>query len=337
VTGPRRPAPARSLVATGLSRGAARAARRGAARAVVGRLPVPIADAVRRPLLPATGSSLRGRVGRAVLRGLREGGIPRGVSTFRLPDNPALEFVAADSLVLAQLYWHGEQGWEPELLPWWRSFCRRSRSVLELGANVGYFTVQAARAAPATRHVAVEPHPFSARVCRANLALNHVGSVELVEAAAVADPALASVRLLVPADQLATPTVAFVPTDTELPAEMARDVMTVLDVPAVDVRRLLRGVDLVKLDVEGQEHALLTAARDQLRERRPTVFVEVLPGTGRLRALLGELCLRDGYRCYAPTPERLVELPPARLATARLKEEFGTQDLILCAGDPPRP
>jgi hypothetical protein len=50
--------------------------------------------------------------------------------------------------------------------------------------------------------------------------------------------------------------------------EMARDVTAALDVPAVDVRRLLVGADLVKLDVEGQEHALLATGRDLLRERR---------------------------------------------------------------------
>jgi FkbM family methyltransferase len=308
---------------------------RAVARAVIGRLPVSVADAVRRPL--PRGPSSPGRLRRATLRTLREGGIPRGVSTFRLVDNPDLSFVAADSLVLAQVYWYGEQGWEPELLPWWRWFCRHSQSVLELGANVGYWTVQAARAAPGVRQVAVEPHPFSMQICRANLALNRVNSVHLVGAAAVADPAVSSVRLLVPADQLATPTVAFLAADTELPAEMARDVTAAFDVPAVDVRQLLVGADLVKLDVEGQEHALLAAGRDLLRERRPTLFVEVLPGTARLRALLAELCLRDGYRCYAATRERLVELEPARLATVRLKDEYGGQDVVLSTTDPPRP
>jgi FkbM family methyltransferase len=317
-----------------MSRPAARAAVRSLARSIVGRLPVAVAEAVRRPL---PHDSPPGRIRQATLRALREGGIPRGVSTFRMVDDPDLAFVAADSLVLAQVYWYGEQGWEPELLPWWRRFCRRSRSVLELGANVGYFTVQAARAAPGVRYVAVEPHPFSLEICRANLALNGVHSVKLIGAAAVADPQTSSVRLLVPADQLATPTVAFLPSGTELPAGMTRGVTTALDVPAHDVRELLRGADLVKLDVEGQEHALLAAGLDLLREHRPTLVVEVLPGTARLRALLAELCLRDGYRCYAPTRDRLVQLDPARLATVRLKEEYGGQDVILCTTDPPQP
>jgi FkbM family methyltransferase len=207
--------------------------------------------------------------------------------------------------------------------------------VLELGANVGYFSVQGGRAAPGVRHVAVEPHPFSAEICRTHLVMNQVTSVEVVEAAAVADTAVASVPLLVPAGQQATPTVAFVPADTELPAEMARNVTTVLDVPAIDVRSLLDDVDLIKLDVEGQEHVLLAACRDHLRARRPTLFVEVLPGTAQLRALLADLCTADGYRCYAVTRRRLVELTPAQLATVRLMDRYGCQDVILAAGPLP--
>jgi FkbM family methyltransferase len=311
---------------------------RAAAGAVVGRLPVALADLLRRPVPPGGSGVVRRALLRALLRALREGGIPRGVSTFRLVDDPDLTFVAADSLVLDQLYWYGEQGWEPELLPWWRSFCRRAGSVLELGANVGWFTVQAQRAAPGVHHVAVEPHPFSARICRANLALNGVDSVQVVEAAAVADSAVSSVRLFVPADQQATPTVAFLPGGNELPPSMARDARAGPEVPAVGVRSLLAGADVVKMDVEGQEHTLLAAGLDLLRESRPTLFVEVLPGTPKLRALLAVLCREDGYRCYAPTPERLIPLDPARLAHVRLQEEFGGQDLVLtAAADLPGP
>ena len=58
--------------------------------------------------------------------------------------------------------------------------------------------------------------------------------------------------------------------------------------------------------------------------------MEVLPGTVHLRSLLTGLCTEDGYRCFVPTRERLIELPPERLATVALKKEYGTQDLILC-------
>jgi FkbM family methyltransferase len=317
-----------------MNRGAGSAAGRRIARAVVGPLPVPVADALRRGL--ARGGA-PGHLRRAVLRRLFQGGIPRAVSRFRLVDNPDLQFVAVGSQVLEQLYWCGEEGWEPELLPWWRAFCRRSRSVLELGTNVGYFAVQGARAAPGVRYVAVEPHPVSAATCRTHLALNGVSSVAVVEAAAVADAAAASVPLLVPADQSTTPTVAFLAADTELPAEMTGDIAGGIDVPAIDVRRLLDGVDLIKLDVEGQEHVLLAAMREHLSAHRPALFVEVLAGTVQLRALLADLCATEGYRCYALSRAGLVELDGDRLATTRLMDVYGCQDVLLCAGDVPEP
>jgi FkbM family methyltransferase len=297
-------------------------------RAVVTRLPVPVADRLR--ALPPTGDAptLPGRVHRALLTALQHGGIPRGVRTFRLADNPARSFVAADSMVLAQLYWLGERGWEPELLGWWSHLCRRASAVLELGANVGYFTVQGALAAPGTRYVAVEPHPASLALCRSHLEMNGVTGVELVPAAAVPGPA-GSTRLLVPAGQLAAPTVAFVAGDGELPRGMAGPVRDAVEVPTVDVRTLLDGVDLLKLDVEGQEHALLGAAEPHLRARRPTIVVEVLPGTVRLRRLLERLCEEVGYRCYVPRRDGLVLLDPGRLRDVDLLAEYGLQDVIL--------
>ncbi len=306
-----------------------RTAEQRAMRAVVRRLPGPVADRLRTPL-PAS-ATLPGRFRRSLLTALRHGGIPASVRTFPLVNNPACSFVNADSLVLAQLYWFGEQGWEPELLPWWRYLCRNSSAVLELGANVGYYAVQGAQVMPGGRYTAVEPHPASLRLCRANLGLNGITSVTLIAAAAVADPAVDIVRLLVPREQLHAPTVAFVDGDGELPQRMAGPVETAIEVPAVNVRTLLAGVDLLKLDVEGQEYALLAAAADHLRLHRPTVVIEVLPGTRRLRRLLARLCVELGYRCYVPQPGRLVLLEPERLDEVTLLHEYGVQDIVLSA------
>jgi FkbM family methyltransferase len=303
-------------------------------RAVVHRLPSRLADRLRTP--PPASATFPGRLRRWLLTALRHGGIPASVRTFPLLDNPAQLFVNGDSLVLAQLYWFGEQGWEPELLPWWRYLCRNSSAVLEVGANVGYYAVQGVRAAPGVQYTAVEPHPASLWLCRTNLALNGITSVKLVSAAAVADSAAGVVRLLVPRDQLPAPTVAFVDGDAELPQRMAGPVGAVIEVPTVGVRTLLAGVDLLKLDVEGQEHTLLAAAGDHLRTHRPTVIVEVLPGTTGLRRLLVRLCVELGYRCYVPQPDRLVRLLPERLGEVTLLHEYGVQDIVLST-DPDLP
>ncbi|MDQ3765385.1 MAG: FkbM family methyltransferase [Actinomycetota bacterium] len=296
-------------------------------RAVVRRLPGLLADRLRTP--PPASATPQGRLRRGLLTALRHGGIPASIQTFPLVDNPARSFVSGDSLVLAQLYWFGEQGWEPELLPWWRYLCRNSSAILELGANVGYYAVQGIRAAPGVHYTAVEPHPASMRLCRANLDLNGITSIKLIAAAAVADPAAGIARLLVPRDQLPAPTVAFLDGDAELPQQMAGPVGAVIEVPTVDVRTLLAGIDMLKLDVEGQEHTLLAAAGDHLRAHRPTVIIEVLPGTTRLRRLLTRMCVELGYSCYVPQPGRLVQLPPERLGEVALLHEYGVHDMVL--------
>jgi FkbM family methyltransferase len=294
----------------------------------VRRLPVSVADRLRGPIAASPRSGRR-CAHDALLQLLRRGGIPAGVTTFALPDNPELRFVNGESLVLHQLYWFGQQGWEPQLLPWWLRCCRRSSAILELGANVGYFTVQGAKAGPHARYVAVEPYPASARLCRANLELNRVHSVKLVRAAAVANTVSASVGLHVAGGQLAFPTVAFVGDDSELPRRMRRNVTETISVSAVDVRSLLSGIDLLKLDVEGQEYALLAASREHLRTHKPTVFVEVLQGTARLRRLIADLCRDDGFHCYVPRADALVRLEIPDILHARLLDRYGSQDVIL--------
>ena len=88
---------------------------------VVRRLPVTVADRLRGPVTAPT-HWRRHRAREALLQVLRRGGIPAGVTTFSLRDNRGADVRNADSLVLRQLYWFGEQGWEPQLVPWWRRF-----------------------------------------------------------------------------------------------------------------------------------------------------------------------------------------------------------------------
>jgi FkbM family methyltransferase len=318
---------------------AARAVLTGAVR----HLPASLAAVIRRPVAAEDTPPRRGQ--RALLSLLSRGGIPAAVETFDVASAAKPRFAPAESLVLQQLYWRGEQGWEPELLPWWRWLCARSRAVVELGANVGYFTVQAAKAAPHVRYTAVEPHPESARMCRANLALNRISGVDVLEAAAVAGEVADAVgdrlRMRVPWEQLGTPTVAFLPADSELPADMRCRHTTTIDVATVPVRALLTDdVDLIKLDVEGQEHVLLAACAHYLHSRRPTLVVEVLTGTPKLRALLTQLCEEAGYLCLVPSPAALMPLDAQALPGVDLRR-YGTHDLILvhpagppCAADP---
>jgi len=301
-------------------------------------VPWPVLLALRSGYLRSTPASAAERTYGRILEVARHRGLPAGDTSFVLPDQADLRFVAADSLILHRLYWFGRRGWEPEVVGWWRHFCSQAREVLELGANVGYHTAQGASVLPAGgRLIAVEPHPVSVAILRENLRLNGLEErVDVVAAAASDRPLAATVDLLVPAvDHWGAPAGAYL-----RGGEIAPSSVRAIAVPAVPVGELYGRPDLVKLDVEGLEGRLLGAVSDHLRQDRPTLFVELLDGTPGLRRVLRELVDDAGYACFVPRPDgQLVALAPDDLTAASVARRSGTRDVILtCASDlPDRP
>lgn len=96
------------------------------------------------------------------------------------------------------LYCYGQEGYEGHEVSWWRHFCRQSHGVLEIGANIGYYTVQGALAAPGIPYTTVVAHPESADVVRRNLELNAIHHVKVIQAAVVGTTDVTTVELALP-------------------------------------------------------------------------------------------------------------------------------------------
>lgn len=77
--------------------------------------------------------------------------------------------------------------WEPDISRWVRGHLKPGDVVVDIGANVGYFSLLAATCVgPTGRVIAFEPVPSIVAMLQANLALNGVGSVT-VEPVVAAD------------------------------------------------------------------------------------------------------------------------------------------------------
>jgi FkbM family methyltransferase len=161
--------------------------------------------------------------------------------------------------------------WEPDLTAWLRARLSAGDVVVDVGANIGYYTTLAARAVgPSGAVIAVECLPSIAAVLRQNIALNQLHNVEVNVLAVGADRGETQVYSG-GADNMGA-------SSTNGEGSVAATVpVRTLDEILAD-RRSDR-ISFIKIDVEGDELKVLRGARRTLQTLRPgaAVLVEVSP------------------------------------------------------------
>jgi FkbM family methyltransferase len=261
---------------------------------------------------------------RALLSAARLGGLPVS-EPFTIPGAAPLRMSPADSFVTQRVYWLGVDGYEPGETAWWAALASAHTSILELGANVGLYTIVGAAASPRARYRAVEPNPVTCDVLRENVTLNDLAHVEVVEAAVVGARAADSTVLHIPDRDLYTASAgAYVDGAVDIDTPASR----VVTVPTMATDALVDGVDLLKLDIEGLELEVLEAARPWLVRTRPTIVVEVRDDARRLQAFVEALVAEADYECYAVRSHAVVGVDAATVS-GRLERDLGTRDLTL--------
>jgi FkbM family methyltransferase len=148
-------------------------------------------------------------------------------------------------------------------------FVRPGYTVVDVGANIGYNTLHAARLAGAGgRVIAVEPTPDNLEVLRHNIQAAGLGNVTVQPVAAGRSPETR--RLFVRGARSAV---------NSLFAESCyASVTDVLHVPVVRLDELVDGTaDVVKIDVEGAELDVLGGMTRLMRARPKALIVEWHP------------------------------------------------------------
>ena len=143
--------------------------------------------------------------------------------------------------------------------------------VLDIGANIGYFSLLFAKWTGGTGAVhAFEPFPNTIRRFRRNLELNPLlKSVVRLHETAISNT-VGSLSMAVPDPGNSG--------SNYMSAEGTQAIkVTTLDT-FVEQARISR-VDLIKIDVEGSEVALLEGARETITRFRPILMIEVNPST----------------------------------------------------------
>jgi FkbM family methyltransferase len=180
--------------------------------------------------------------------------------------------------------------WEPHVTALFRRLLSAGDVCIDVGANIGYFTLLAARLVGPSGHVyAFEPGPRAYPALRANLELNGATNVTVIEAAAGEAEGEALLSAPAPGNLASASLRRSGPGSTVVPVRRIDSA-----VRADDLAR----VRLVKIDVEGYEIEVLKGLEGLFEAgARPAIVVEVNPaadGDGYLAAF----CVEHGLEAH---------------------------------------
>jgi FkbM family methyltransferase len=148
----------------------------------------------------------------------------------------------------------------------------RGGVVWDIGANVGFYTLIAARLVGEGTVVAFEPLPENQAAIHRNLALNGFTNVEVSGLALSDHDGTAILQMH------ASSTWAKLDTSADTGFQQELDVTGEVEVPVATIDSQLASLtppDLIKMDIEGGEVAALRGAGRLLSEHRPTLICEL--------------------------------------------------------------
>jgi len=162
--------------------------------------------------------------------------------------------------------------YEPHVGKVFREYLQPGMTVLDIGANVGYFSLMAASlVGPSGIVYSWEPSPANARALFASQLANGFKNIEIIQAAAADRTALLRYYRASSNGNVA-----------EVTAESPEDVLSAETVPALRIDDVIPEnvrIDFVKIDVEGYEFKAVSGALSTLQRSRPIVVSEFAPAS----------------------------------------------------------
>lgn len=165
-----------------------------------------------------------------------------------------------------------------------------ARTVVDIGAHVGSFTVWASRRSPGARLLAVEPNPETFRLLAHNIHDNQLqGRVTALSAAVGPSPGTAGLQLI--EHSLGT---------RLAPGGVGQVTVQVQTLPRMLADAGMDEVDLLKIDCEGMEYEVLEAVGPEGLRGIRALVCEYHPEPGRDVSSLDRLLRSAGFVVQRP-------------------------------------
>lgn len=222
----------------------------------------------------------------------------RGVVRLRIPEGREIQIATpGDDRIVDRIFFRDWDGYEPGMGRAFYECARSAEVILDVGAHVGFYSLLAAAAAPSASVHAFEPLE---RV-RARLERNVTRNGARVR---VVPSAVGAQEGEIP---IFTDSTDHVPGESTLSSEVGttKGFSSATTVPLTTIDSYVRSaqlpsVDVVKIDTEATELAVLEGMSRTLASFHPVIFCEVLDDFAQPQ-LIEQILRRHGYRFWLLT------------------------------------
>ncbi|MBN1464394.1 FkbM family methyltransferase [candidate division KSB1 bacterium] len=220
-----------------------------------------------------------------------------------------------------KVFWGGIEDYEYPTVSVFLELIQDMNCFMDIGANIGYYSLMAARLNPRITVHAFEPLPSAFLFLQKNIELNQLNNITAYRLA-LSDRAGE-------AEFFATKMAKAMYLEHHISgtSNLARAKDSFSEAIKVNTQTLdsfvkdysIRAVDLLKLDTEGTENLILNGGRELIAEKKPIIISEILPG--KIENELDEFYRENNYLYYAAKPEGLIAVDSLS-GYSNAKEDF---------------
>lgn len=207
--------------------------------------------------------------------------------------------------------------YEPAKRAMIRRHLRPGMTFIDAGANMGYFTLQAARLVGNTgRVISIEPAPQNFSVLQRSIERNRFTNTQALPIALSDRDGVAKLQIL---GRSTEHTLAPLPPEFALPGIMVQT----MTLDSVVAQQQMNRVDMLKIDVQALELEVLRGAVETLRSNPQLIVFLDLPKRRELRRAIAEFLAPFHYTYFPECDERAptCEIPPVGSEVAAMRTQ----------------
>jgi FkbM family methyltransferase len=199
-----------------------------------------------------------------------------GVFSVKLNSSEAIKLHNYGNTLENELFWHGLNSWESKSTTLWMDLCRRSKTILDIGANTGVYSVLAGTVNPTARILAFEPVKMIFERLVQNININKLKVKTFPMALAESDgedKIYFAETVSDTFDQASLNPRSYNNRPTREVTISKKKLSTIIRDEAIT------DIDLMKIDVETFEPNVLRGMENFLTSFKPTMIIEILNET----------------------------------------------------------